>query len=107
MGARQLGQIAPKAIAAAATVVAWPDGRLAYSGRHTNGLNTKGSSSGGIKGRARPMSRLTTVPNTPGSAIAVNKKQVRAPNNAIVSCRYGGDDSPGSAARNIRMKANG
>ena len=31
------GQMAPMAMAAAAAVVAWPDGMLAYSGRQMNG----------------------------------------------------------------------
>ena len=60
-----------------------------------------------MKGRARPTSRLTKVPNRPGSAIAVKRKPTRAANSAIVSCAKGGNDGPVNAAKNIRMKANG
>ena len=44
MTARSRGQIAPMAIAAAAAVVACPDGMLAYSGRQMNGRYENGSS---------------------------------------------------------------
>src|SRR5260370_1112994 len=69
------GKMMPNATNAANAVVAWPDGKLAYSGRHENGSETKGPMAGGP---TRPIHRLTTVLTNPGKPTPPNKKPTPA-----------------------------